>query len=76
MSPFSQLFARIHMNLIPKTIAKFDDYINDCGPWVDNFKTLIFRPSFLYKGPFLAITKENADAIVLYLHLPSFHRFI
>ena len=50
-------------NLIPKTIPNFDDNINDCGPWVDNFNTLIFRPSFFYKGPLLAITKENADAI-------------
>ena len=50
-------------NLIPKTIPNFDDNINDCGPWVDNFNTIIFRPSFFYKGPLLAITKENADAI-------------
>ena len=33
-------------NLIPKTIPNFDDNINDCGPWVDNFNTIIFRPSF------------------------------
>ena len=50
-------------NLIPKTIPKFDDKINDCGPWVDTFNTLTFRQYFFYKGPLLAIAKENADAV-------------
>ena len=50
-------------NLIPETIPKFGDNINDCDSWVDKYKTFTFRPSFFYKGPLLAITKENADAI-------------
>ena len=57
-------------NLIPKTILKFDDRINDCGPWVDKFNILTFRPYFFYKGPLLAITKENYpfDKFIQNLH--------
>ena len=50
-------------NLIPATIPKFGDNINDCDTWVDKYNTLTFRPSFFYKGPLLAMTKENVDAI-------------
>ena len=57
-------------NLIPATIPKFGDNINYCGSWVDKNNTITFRPSFFYKGPLLAITKENADAISAITVLP------
>ena len=50
-------------NLIPETVPKYNDNIDDCSSWVEKYNTPIFRSSFFYKGHLLAITNENFDSI-------------
>ena len=50
-------------NLIPHTIPKFGDGISECSVWAEKYNTVPYRPTFFYKGPLFAVTKESAEVI-------------
>ena len=49
--------------LVQDTIPKFGDNVSDCSAWVENYNTIPYRSSFFYKGPLLAVSKQNAEVI-------------
>ena len=49
--------------LVPDTIPKFGYSVSDCSERAENHNTIPYMSSFFYKGPLLAVTKENAEVI-------------